>query len=180
MSSTKSLQFAELTKQATETLKQFTEPILAAPELIRFLCRWFDCEWGTYWHVDQGKGRLVATSIWNKDSIRAVKLRRDTESRSLGMSEGTAGQVWRNGLPVCTNDIVLGLCLPRSIDAVAVGLKGGIWFPIRTHSSTFAVIELLGQHYWSCDKKFLNELSMLGQDLAAVYADADPSSESRS
>jgi sigma-B regulation protein RsbU (phosphoserine phosphatase) len=169
MTSTKSLQFAQLTKLTVEIVQRFSDLRSAGPELTRFLCQWFDCEWGTYWHVDENKDRLIAIFTWNKDSMPAQKLKSDTQSKSLGMSEGTPGQVWRSGRPVCTNDVVLGLCLPRSLDANAIGLRGGIWFPIRMKKRTFAVIEMLGQHYWSCDQRFVDELALLGFALGNAY-----------
>jgi hypothetical protein len=167
---TRSLQFAELTQKASRIVSNAGALKRAAPELITFLCGWFDCQWGTYWHVDTKKRLLTPAFCWNNESLRAEKLRKDTDAKSLTLSEGTAGHVWRSGKPVCTDNIVRDMCLPRSLDATEVGLRGGIWFPIRTAEVTFAVVELLGRHYWSCDLRFVGELELLGHALGDVAA----------
>ncbi len=167
---TKSFPFAPTAKAASEIVRQAGSLKSAAPELIPFLCGRFDCQWGTYWHVDAKKVLLTAAFCWNNESLRAEKLRRDTDSRSLALSEGTAGHVWRTGTPVCTNNIVRDMCLPRSLDAADLGLRGGIWFPIRTTQTTFGVVELLGRDSWSCDERFMHELQQLGFALGEVGA----------
>lgn len=163
-----SLQFADLTDEASRIIGEATALEKAAPDLITFLCRWFDCQWGTYWHVDSQKLLLTPKFCWNSESLRAEKLRKDTDSKSLTLSEGTAGHVWRTGKPVCTDNIVRDMCLPRSLDATEVGLRGGIWFPIRTTKRTLGVVELLGRHYWACDLRFIGELELLGLVLGEV------------
>lgn len=167
---TKSLQFAQLTDAASEIVRTAKRPADAAKSLVTFLCGWFDCQWGTYWHVDTRKLLLTPAFCWNNETLRAEKLRRDTHARSLTLSEGTAGHVWRTGSVVCTDNIVRDMCLPRSLDATEVGLRGGIWFPVRDDKTTFAVMELLGQHYWNCDERFRQELKMLGLALGEICA----------
>jgi hypothetical protein len=159
---TKSLQFAELTDKASRIVGKVGGIEKAAPDLVAFLCGWFDCQWGTYWHVDSRKLLLTPAFCWNNESLRAEKLRRDTDSKSLTLSEGTAGHVWRTGKPVCTDNIVRDMCLPRSLDATEVGLRSGIWFPIRTPKMTIGVVELLGRHYWARELRFVGELELLG------------------
>lgn len=165
---TKSIQFAKLTESAVAILNKVADPKSAASELIPLLCGWFDCQWGTYWHVDSTKLLLTPAFCWNNESCRAEKLRRDTDTRSLTLSEGTAGHVWRRGIPVCTENLVRDMCLPRSLDASEAGLRGGIWFPIRNYQTTFVIVELLGRHYWTCDERFMGELTLLGAELGKV------------
>jgi hypothetical protein len=170
MMRTKSLQFAELTEKASRIISKADDLKSAAPELITFLCGWFDRQWGTYWRVDTKKLLLTPAFSWNNESLRAEKLRKDTDEKSLTLSEGTAGHIWRLGKPVCTDNIVRDMCLPRALDATEVGLRGDIWFPIRTPEVTFAVVELLGRYYWACDTRFVGELELLGRALGDVSA----------
>lgn len=167
---TKSPQFAQLTKTACAILEEADRPVDCAKELVTFLCQWFDCPWGTYWHADTRKLLLTSAFCWNNETLRAEKLRHDTHNRSLTLSEGTAGHVWRTGTVVCTDNIVRDMCLPRSLDATAVGLRGGIWFPITDGLTTYAVIELLGRHYWNCDDRFRDELKLFGLELGKACA----------
>jgi len=167
---TKSFQFAQLTATASAIVKRASNLKAVAPELITFLCGWFDCHWGTYWHVDSKKLLLTPAFSWNNEELRAEKLRADTDSRSLTLSEGTAGHVWRTGTPVCTDNILRDMCLPRSLGASGAGLRGGIWFPVRATETTLGVVELLGKHYWSSDERFVGELRLLGLALGSGCA----------
>lgn len=165
---TKSLEFAEPTGKASRIFSNADALKKAAPDLITFLYGWFDCQWETYWHVDSKKLPLTSALCWNHDPLRAEKLRKDPDSKSLTLSEGTAGHVWRTGNPVCTDHIVRDMGLPRALDATAAGLHGGLWFPIRTTQLTFAVVGLLDRHCWTCDLRFVAELKLLGQALGEV------------
>jgi hypothetical protein len=135
-----SLQFGQLTKLAVEIVEKGSTPEFRAKELVEFLCRWFDCKWGTYWQVDAKRQALHAIATWNKATIHPDKLRNDTEKRFLSPDEGNAGLVWRSGTPICTSNLISDMCLPRSLDADLVGLKIGIWFPIKTGQITFGVV----------------------------------------
>ena len=163
-----SLQFAHLTRLAKQKVKSSSRMESVASELIEFLAGWFQCQWGTYWQVDPRDRVLRALATWSEDSLPIQKLSYDTKSRALTMSEGTAGHVWRTGIPVCASDLVLEMCLPRSLDAREAGLVGGIWFPIRAGGTTYGVIELLGRHYWVNDQRLIDQLTLLGQELGEV------------
>jgi hypothetical protein len=166
---TEMLQFGQLTKLAVEILEKGSTPEFRAKELIEFLCKWFDCRWGTYWQVDEKRQVLRAIATWNKGTIHPDKLRNDTEKRFLSLDEGNAGLVWRSGKPICTSNLISDMCLPRSLDAAQVGLKVGIWFPIKRGQITFGVVELLGKPYWIGDTRFLNELTLLGLELGRSF-----------
>jgi hypothetical protein len=77
-------------------------------------------------------------------NFEAPALDRDTKNRTLSISEGTAGHVWRSRQPVWTLNLIKDMCLPRSLDADSSGLTGGIWFALKTEDTVYAVIELLG------------------------------------
>ncbi len=82
--------------------------------------------------------------------------------KRLHIDEGNAGLVWRTGQPKCVDNLVLEMCLPRSIEAREAGLRGGIWIPVRRKKAMFGVIEVLGTHYWTNTDAFLHELEKIG------------------
>ena len=165
---TKSLQFTKLTESAVAILRKVASPKSAAPQLVSFLCGWFDCPCGTYWHVDAEEMLLTPAFCWHTKSFRADKPRRDTDARSLPRSEGTAAHVRRTGIPICTFNIVRDICLLCPLDAREAGLLGGIWFPIRSEQTTYAVLELLGQNGWAGSEQFIGKLTKLGFALGKV------------
>lgn len=116
-----------------------------ASQLLQELGSRLNCQWGTYWHVTEDH-HLQPLVLWTQHGFTAPKLEKDTKHRVLTISEGTAGHVWRSGKPIWTLDLIKDMCLPRSIDANSSGLTGGIWFAIKTDTSIYAVVELLG-HY---------------------------------
>jgi hypothetical protein len=92
----------------------------------------------------------------------AEKLLADTKRKRLKIDEGNAGLVWRTGKPICADNLTLQMCLPRSLDAKAAGLQGGIWIPVRRKKTMLGVIEVLGTHYWTNTSAFRNELGKIG------------------
>ena len=166
---TPSLQSGHVIKLAGEILARYRSPSDAAPELTQFFCRWFDCLWGTYWHVDRQRRTLTALFSWNSESNPAEKLRKDTEALSFSANQGLAAHVWISGTPVCTCNLAKDMCWPRALHAIDSGLNSGIWFPIKHEGETFAVIELLGHPCWSSDEKFLHELTILGFELGKLF-----------
>jgi len=110
------------------------------------LGRALHCQWGTYWSVSAELQQLRPFVTWTEQGLNAPDLNRNTKNRTLSLSEGTAGHVWRSKKPVWTLDLIQDMCLPRSLDATKSGLTGGIWFAVRTEDTVYAVIELLGHN----------------------------------
>ena len=106
----------------------------------------FDCMWATYWAVHPEQMRLFPDVLWNAKGPTANRLEEHTQHRALSLSEGTAGHVWRSRRPVWTANLALDMCLPRSLDASGAGLRGGVWFALKTDAAVYGVIELLGEN----------------------------------
>jgi hypothetical protein len=158
----------DLTKLLKQALKSSEDINSGAPAVLEMVAKWFRSQWAAYWKVDSDAGVLRAIATWSEDPAALEPLLRDTQTRTLTLSEGAAGQVWRSGKPICTSDLIRDMCLPRSLDAQIAGLSGGIWFPIRADQVTYGVIELLGKHSWPSDEQFLDQLVFLGKLIAAL------------
>lgn len=126
------------------------------------------CEWATSWKVDSSRQVLRPSVTWSAPSVQPSDLERDTASRMLTLSEGTAGHVWRSREPIWTTDLVRDMCLPRSLDARKAGLAGGIWFAVKTDNAVYGVIELLGRQLETPTESLLVEIEELGIRLGAV------------
>ena len=123
-------------------LEAASEPI--TPPTLAEIADLFLCQWATLWLVHPDRAVLFPDLVWNLEPSKVWHLEENTRVRTLSLSEGTAGHVWRSRKPIWTTDLVRDMCLPRSLDARGAGLRGGIWFAIRTDSVVFGVIELLG------------------------------------
>jgi hypothetical protein len=167
---TRSPQFARLCQLLKEKSRATTDFNSVALLLTQQLCEWFHCEWVTFWQVDSTGTVLNPVASWREPSLSADRLLADTKRKRLHIDKGNAGIVWRTGRAKCVDNLVLDMCLPRSLDAKAAGLQGGIWIPVRGKKDLLGVIEILGTHYWTNAAAFLNELEIgvaVGQALEA-------------
>ena len=120
------------------------------------------CGWATRWRVNSAHQSLDPVVTWNAEGVLAPKLELHTKNRRLSLSEGNAGHVWRTRKPIWSNDFVRDMCLPRSIDASEAGLSGGIWFALKTDSTVYGVIEILGENLGSSTDKLLLPVESIG------------------
>jgi GAF domain len=103
------------------------------------------CEWGAYWALDLPTQRLQAIASWSALGPKGEHLQQDARVRTLATNQGNAGQVWRSRKPIWTTNLVLDMCLPRSLEASEAGLRGGGWFAVKTDTAIYGVIELLAR-----------------------------------
>jgi hypothetical protein len=148
--------------RAVEILRGFPVTPAIASELLKLLAGASGSEWGTYWQVDSAALLLRPISTWSPESLPRPLLERDTRSRTLSLSEGNAGHVWRSQKPIWTTDLIKDMCLPRSLDAAASGLHGGIWFALKSDQVVYGVVELLGTRLPQPDMDALLALERLG------------------
>ncbi len=103
------------------------------------------CEWGAYWTLDPSSQRLHAIASWSALGPQGQQMEQDARIRTLALNQGNAGQVWRSRRPIWSTNLALEMCLPRSLDASAAGLRGGVGFAVKTDTATYGVIELLAR-----------------------------------
>jgi hypothetical protein len=113
-----------------------------SPAVLELLAQAAESERATYWTVDAALRRLRAAASWsaivNDGSAHEAETRQRTAS--LGMSN--AGHVWRSRKPLWSSSVVLDPMLPP---ALGTGLRGGVWFAVKSDTSMYGVIELLGR-----------------------------------
>ncbi len=139
-------------------------------QVLQILAEALGCEWGTYWKVDAD--RLLPTAHWSAPGVEARELDIDTSHRTLSMSEGTAGHVWRGRKPVWTRNLTEDMCLPRSLEAQSAGLQGGIWFAIKTDQAVYGVVELLGRNLPHASEELLVGIENLGIRIGYAIEDS--------
>lgn len=136
------------------------------PLFLSSIAKALRCDWAMYWYADGNA--LRPTCRWKSPGFEATALERDADGRTLTMSEGNAGHVWRSRAPMWSDNLVRDMCLPRSLDAAAAGLRAGIWFPVKSATAVFGVVELLGRNVASVDDELLLALEALGTRLGSV------------
>lgn len=154
--------FKKLENEVTIILGSTQTKLTLSLTLLETIGRSLPCEWGTFWSVDSAHHELVPTITWTASDVIAPKLEIHTKDRRLSLSEGNAGHVWRTRKPIWTTDILKDMCLPRSIDAQEAGLKGGVWFALKTDTVVYGVIEMLGKHLALPTEELLLHIESLG------------------
>lgn len=158
-------QLQNIFEQVASLLAQHSETEEIASELLRLLGKALGCDWGTYWEVDFRLGVLRPAATWHAKGISAPRLEKHTHSRTLTLSQGTAGHVWRSRKPIWTQDLILDMCLPRSLDADNAGLHGGVWFAVKTDRTVYGVFELLGRNLPPATEELLVGIEAFGMRL---------------
>jgi hypothetical protein len=138
-------QLAAATYSAIALLRSGRRTEDVAQAVLERLANAAGCEWGAYWALDPLIQRLQAVASWSALGPKGERLEQDARVRTLAISQGNAGQVWRSRKPIWTTNLVLDMCLPRSLDASEAGLRGGVWFAVKTDTAIYGVIELLAQ-----------------------------------
>jgi hypothetical protein len=134
-------QLAEATDGAIALLRRGQRIEEVAHAVLERLAQAARCEWGTYWMLDLPSKRLQAIATWSA----LGRFEQDARVRTLAPNEGNAGHVWRSRKPIWTTNLVLDMCLPRSLEAAEAGLRGGVWFAVKTDTAIYGVIELLAR-----------------------------------
>ena len=171
MSTRAALTLQETFARAIERIDQNLGLAAVGPDLLAILARPFNCKWATHWKVDPKRGQLYPASIW-QESAPTARLYGDTIKRQLSMSEGTAGHVWRSQKPIWTTNIVLDMCLPRSLDAQEADLHGGVWFALKTNTAVYGVIEMLGQKLDPANEEVLTMIELVGISMGLLIETA--------
>jgi hypothetical protein len=135
------------------------------PGMLEALAKPFHCQWATFWKVDAKKMQLYPAAVWHENTRSTDILDRDTLQRRLSMSEGTAGHVWRLRKPVWSTNIILDMCLPRSLEADSVGLHAGVWFAVKTDTAVYGVVEMLARTLEPAAEDILIVIEQLGVSL---------------
>jgi hypothetical protein len=136
---------AEATDSAIALLRSERRVEDIAQAILGRLANAARCEWGVYWALDLRSQRLQAVATWSALGPKGERFEQDARVRTLASNQGNAGQVWRSRKPIWTTNLVLDMCLPRSLEASEAGLRGGVWFAVKTDTAIYGVIELLAR-----------------------------------
>jgi diguanylate cyclase (GGDEF)-like protein/PAS domain S-box-containing protein len=131
----------------------------AAPGVLEGLCLALDWELAEYWEVDAERESMHFVTAWKRPGRDTSSYEATAAEASYRRGEGLAGKVWETGAPVSVTDLATDES-PRSVAAVAAGLKGIVGFPVR---SGRRVVGMIALHTWAPRE--------LDQGLLAVMSD---------
>ena len=117
----------------------------AASHVLEGLCETLDWELAEYWEVDPLRESMNFVTSWKRPGRDTTAYEATAPLASYRRGEGLAGQVWEIGAPVSMADLAADES-PRSVAAVAAGLRGIVGFPVRSGRRVVGMISL---HSWA-------------------------------
>jgi GAF domain-containing protein len=138
-------QWAQATRTAIELLRGESQPEDVGQAVLERLAQAARCEWAAYWAVDPQSRALRPVASWSGLGPEGQPFDRETGARIPPTNQGNAAKVWRGRKPIWTANLVLDMGLPRSLRAAEAGLRGGMWFAVKTDTAMYGVIELLAR-----------------------------------
>lgn len=109
----------------------------AAQAILELLGEAACSERATFWTLDPERQQLQPAANWN-----AAGVRKFGGHRAPTLSLGNAGRVWRSRKPFWATSVMFVSAPDRSVD---VCLSGGVWFAVKSDTSMYGVIEILGR-----------------------------------
>lgn len=128
--------------RAIEVLRAAKDAEAIVQPVLELLAQAACSERATYWNVDIALLRLRVIASWSALGPNALTREDEARHRTAWFSQGNASHVWRSRKPLWTTSLVLDTALPGFAGS---GLRAGVWFAVKSDTSVYGVIELLGR-----------------------------------
>ena len=159
---------AQATGIAIELLRGSSQLEDVAEAVLERLAHAARCAWAAYWVVDPPAQALRPIASWNGLGPEGHAFDRQARACVPFTTQGNAAKVFRDRKPIWTTNLLLDMGLPRSLRATAAGLRGGIWFAIKTDTALYGVVELLARELPSMTTESLTAVERAGSRLGYV------------
>jgi len=161
-------QLAQATGTAIELLRGASHLEDVAQAVLERLAQAARCEWAAYWVVDPQARALRPVASWSGLGPQGKPFDRDVRARIPSTNQGNVARVWRSRKPIWSANLVLDMGMPRSLRAAAAGLRGGMWFAVKTDTAVYGVVELLARQLPSITTETLVAIERVGSRLGYV------------
>ncbi len=122
-----------------------------------------------YFRIDEHTDLLTTSGIWHLEhpqEFRAFKTL--TEQMTFSKSVGLPGRVLQQKRAVWIPDITLDLNFPRNQSAAALGLHGGLAFPVMVGTHVMGVLEFFSYSENKPGARLLEVIEIIGTQLGRV------------
>lgn len=128
--------------RAIEMLRAVRQVEAAAQAVVELLGRAACSERAIFWTFDPEMAGLRALASWGAVGSCTSVLDGNARHRAVPLGHVNAGNVWRTRKPLWSTSLILDTVTPSFIES---GLRGGVWFALKTDTSVYGVMELLGR-----------------------------------
>jgi PAS domain S-box-containing protein len=136
----------------------------AAPRLLEAIARPLGRELAQFWTMhDDEKLRRVA--VWRERDLNFDEFERASGELPMASGIGLPGTVWELGHPCWLGDVLASDTFIREKELKAVGLRGGLAFPVRNGDERIGVIELFSREIRQRDPEIYALTEALGRQI---------------
>ncbi|HEY8881667.1 MAG TPA: EAL domain-containing protein [Roseateles sp.] len=102
----------------------------AISNVIQLICRNLGWEWGAYWSMEAGDGRLHCRHFWHQPDERLEQFSTVSAALTMASGEGLVGRVWTTGQAEWVEDMSTDPRFLRRGSDPMCGLWSGYVFPV--------------------------------------------------
>lgn len=141
-------------------------------EILHVLCDACSCDRGQFWQFDPWGGDLSLTQTWSRSGRDAAE---NLGHSRLALGEGLPGLAWGRGEPEWWDDLRVDTGVPQCREALDLGLRSALAFPVKLGGETLGIIELFSRDVTETDEESLlllmNAGGQFGQFMARKMAE---------
>jgi len=142
----------------------------AMQECVELVCDFTGWPIGHIYRLDEVKGDLYPTSIWNKSSgDEFAAFRKFTEDIRFAPGVGLPGRVLSSGEPSWITDIRKDGNFPRADLGVDIGIRSGFAFPILAGNHVVAVLEFFSKESREPLSNIFEVMSHIGAQIGQSF-----------
>jgi PAS domain S-box-containing protein len=137
-------------------------PLEALPgRLLEAVCESLAWDLGELWRVDGDRLRWDAS--WGRPGLDTAEFEAVSRETSLAPGVGVPGRACASGRAVWADDVSQDTGFLRAPAAARIGLRAACAFPVRSGTSTSAVMVLFGRERRKPDEELLRTLTDIGR-----------------
>jgi hypothetical protein len=135
-------ELGDAVNHAVEKLRAARPLEKVAPAVLELLATAANSERASYWAVEPALMQLRVIAAWSAVGVDASIRERHARPRNGPLGSGPAGSVWRTGKPLWSACFVLDASLPSTAGST---WQGGVWFAVKSDTTVYGIVELLGR-----------------------------------
>ena len=137
----------------------------ATPRILQAIGEHSGWEAGGFWRVDAGANVLRYVAMWHAPDVQPGALEAFDRQATVTRGSSVPGGAWASGKSLWLPEIVARAQSPRSLAAVASGLRASVASPIAFDGEVIAVMEFHSRTIRQPDPELLSMLETLGHQI---------------
>jgi len=146
-------------------LLESESPEAAGEEILRALVGSLSLDVGAIWFSETETTRLTCTATWSPDADRFAGFLDRKRQTAFNFGEGLPGRIIIRPSPLLISDLGVDPNFPLAPEAIRVGLRACLGFPILGGDAVLGVVEVFSTNPASLDHEMAAAISGLGREI---------------